>query len=123
MFSETFSRATKSPNFLLTFLISILMGSRLSGLGALGGTQQAHHDDADHRGDGEQERSGVGGALVEALVLGLDDEGGGLRLLDDVARDDLHGAVLPERAGEAEHNAVHDGPLDAGQGDPAEGLY
>ncbi len=40
----------------------------------------------------------------------------------DVAGDHLDGAELAQRAGEAEDDAVHDRPLDAGQGDPAEGL-
>ena len=40
----------------------------------------------------------------------------------DVAGDDLDRAELAERAGQAEHDAVHDRPLDAGQGDPPERL-
>ena len=40
----------------------------------------------------------------------------------DVARDDADRAVLTEGPGEAEHHAVDDRPLDAGQGDPPERL-
>ena len=84
--------------------------------------KEADDDDADHRGDGEQEGDGVGGGLVEALVLRLDDQGRGLGLAGDVAGDDLDRAELAERAREGQHDAVHDRPLDARQGDPAEGL-
>ena len=65
---------------------------------------------------------GVRRRLLEALVLLLDEEGRGLGLVDDVARDDLDGAELTEAAGQAEHHAVDDGPLDARQGDPPERL-
>ena len=41
---------------------------------------------------------------------------------EHVARDDLDRAELAQRAGQAEHDAVDDAPLDGGQRDPAEGL-
>ena len=56
---------------------------------------------------------GVRVLLLEVLVLLLDDQGGGLGLADDVARDDLDRAELAERPGQAEHDAVDDRPLDA----------
>ena len=42
--------------------------------------------------------------------------GGGLGLAGQVAGDDLDGAELAERAGEGEHDAVDDGPLDGRAG-------
>ena len=46
----------------------------------------------------------------------------GLGLAGEVAGDDLDRAELAEGAGQAQHDAVHDGPLDAGQRDPPERL-
>ena len=54
----------------------------------------------------EQQRGGVGTTLVEVEVLLLHGQGGGPGLAVDVAGDDLHGAELAERPGEAEHDAV-----------------
>ena len=56
------------------------------------------------------------------LVLLLDHQRCGLGLAGEVAGDDLDRAELAERAGQRQHDAVHDRPLDAGQRDPAEGL-
>src|SRR3954469_8903029 len=109
--------ATKSPKFLVTSLIWMLMGSLLSAGLLLGGAQESDHHDADDRGGGEEEGGGVGGALVEALVLRLDHEGRRLGLLHDVAGHDLDRAELAEAAREGQHDAVHDRPLDARQGD------
>src|SRR6478672_11721609 len=72
----TSSRATKSPNFLLTPLISILMTLR-SSLVVLR-TQQGDDDQAQHRHEDEHERHGVRRFLLEVLVFLLDEHGGHL---------------------------------------------
>ena len=83
-----------------------------------------HDDDARRTDDGARRNDGrVGRLLLEVLVLLLDHQRGGLGLAVDVARHDLHGAELAERAGQAEHHAVDDGPLDRRQGDPPERLH
>src|ERR1044072_5414208 len=76
----TSSRATKSPNFLVTPVTSILMVF----LGFLGvsvtllGAQECHDDDAGDAHEDEQEGRRIGGGLLEVLVLRLDNQRGGL---------------------------------------------
>src|SRR4051794_37993985 len=120
MLTDTSSRATKSPKRLVTPRTSMLMAvargrrrrrvGRCSGrCGAavldamlrawvsgspLGPAQDRHDHDAEDRGRGQQERYGVRRALLEVLVLLLDDQRGGLRPADDVAGDDLHRTEL-----------------------------
>ena len=77
---------------------------------------------ARHRDQGEQGGHGVGGPLLEVLVGVLDLLGGRHGLAGDVARDDLDRTELADGPGQGEHHAVDDGPLDAGERDPAEGL-
>src|SRR3954463_11862244 len=102
MLTDTSSRATKSPKRLVTPRTSMLMaglpagrcaalvGSGLDGSwvvwSLLGPPQERHDHDAEDRGGGQQERYGVGGGLLEVLVLLLDDQRGGLRLAHPFAR-------------------------------------
>ena len=72
--------------------------------------------------EGQQERGGVGASLVEVQVLLLDHERGGAGVAQDVARHDLHGAELAERARQAEDDAVDDAPLDGRERDAPERL-
>ena len=113
------SSATKSPNFLVT---PVTLISYMS-LSLLLRAEDRHDDQAGHGGEGEQGGECVRRLLLEVLVGLLDGEGGRLGLADDVAGDDLDRAELTERAGQAEHDAVDDGPLDAGQRDPPERLH
>src|SRR5690349_15127493 len=86
----TSSRATKSPNFLVTPVTSILMvssGFRVSV--ALLGTQEGDHDDAGDAHEDQQEGRRVCRRLLEVLVLRLDHQGCGLGAAGDVARHDL----------------------------------
>src|SRR3954468_22576213 len=84
--------------------------------------EERDQDDAEHRDRRQQERDGVCRALLEVLVLLLHDLCGGLCLTDDVAGHDLDRPELTEGSSEAQHDAVHDGPLDARQGDATERL-
>src|SRR5688572_12798473 len=78
MLRLTFSSATKSPNVLSMPRTSMLIvptasaGGPLAGscsLAALLGADDRDDDDAGHRDQGQQERGGVGAALVEVQVL------------------------------------------------------
>ena len=75
-----------------------------------------------HRDGDEDERDDVGRLLLEVLVLLLHQDGGRGGLAADVAGDDLDRPELSQRPRQAQHDAVHDRPLDAGQSDPPEGL-
>src|SRR6185503_20539631 len=58
---------------------------------------------------------------VERLKAVLDVKRQGLRLADQVARDDRDGAELAEAARSREDDAVRDAPADRRQRDPTEG--
>ncbi len=141
--TETSSSATKSPKVLRTSRISMLMrrppwgggaggpegageiavrGAAGPGAGGVVGAQERHGDDARHGHRREEERDGVGGALLEVLVPLLDEQRGRLRAALEVAGDDLDRAELAEGAREREHDAVDDGPPDRRQGDAPERL-
>ena len=123
MLTVTSSRATKSPKRLPTPETSMLMTFWSSGADrSPSWADDGHDDDAGHRDERQQEGGGVGAALVEVEVLLLDDEGGGAGLAEHVARHDLDRAELAERAGQAQHDAVDDAPLDGRQRDAPEGL-
>src|SRR3712207_1558780 len=83
----TSSSATKSPNRLVTPVMSMLMWfsllrSRISGF--LLRTQRRHDDQAGDAHEDEEECDRVGRVLREVLVLLLDHQGGGLGLAADV---------------------------------------
>src|SRR5688500_9357320 len=115
MLRVTSSSATKSPKFLLTLRISIPIGVLLR-------SEHGDDDERRHRDRGEQEAGRIRRPLLEVLVLLLDDEGRRLGLLGDVAGDDLDRAELTRRPGQAEHDAVHEGPADRRQRDAQERL-
>src|SRR3954452_23987944 len=120
----TSSSATKSPKRLPMPAISILIGWSSPGscakqmvlsagsLVVFLRPQERDEDDAENRHRGEHERHGVRRALIEVLVLLLHHLRGRLGLTDHVAGHDLHGSELTQRPGKAQHDAVHDGPLD-----------
>src|SRR5215212_2275062 len=126
MESVTSSRATKSPNRLVIPEMSMLMSrSLLLGLGRslrLFGAEDGHDDQARDADEREKEGSSVGGPLLKVLILRFHDQGCGLSATGDVSGQHLDGPELPEGPGEGQDHAVNDGPLDAGQGDPEEGL-
>src|SRR5947208_14766628 len=114
----TSSRATKSPKRLLTLRTVIA----ISWLAVLSGVEQVHQEqgrEGDHR---QLERRRVGRDVVEVLVLLRDPQRQRLGLADHVARDDGDRAVLADRAGGREDDAVDDAPADRREGDAAEGL-
>src|SRR5918998_526882 len=86
----TSSRATKSPNLLVTPVTSILMWksfSLVSGCGVSGvllGAEEGDDDQARDAHEDQQERRGVRRLLLEVLVLRLDDERGRLGAPGDV---------------------------------------
>src|SRR5512147_2655036 len=110
MDSETSSRATKLPKRFLTWLISMLIGRASGWVGSSRflrspGTAQGRDQQGGDGNEGEQERRGIGAALVEIQILVLDAECGGPGLAVDVAGDHLHRAELTQRTGQAQHDA------------------
>lgn len=97
-------------------------GAAGAGAGGVVGAQERHGDDARDGHRREEERDGVGGALLEVLVPLLDEQRGRLRAALEVAGDDLDRAELAEGAREGEHDPVDDGPPDRRQGDAPERL-
>src|SRR5687767_9619439 len=81
--TETSSRATKSPNFLVTLVTSMLMvcsfrsGAARRSVGLLG-TEEGDDDQTRDADRDEQERGGVRRLLLEVLVLRLHHQRGGL---------------------------------------------
>ena len=61
---------------------------------------------------GEHERGRVGGDLFVVLVAVLDEQREGLGLALEPSGDDRQGAVLTQRAGEREDDAVGERPAD-----------
>src|SRR6266545_1123342 len=123
----TWLTAATWPNFLLTFLSSMLMRSGRGVLGAfviafLFPFQEAFDPEGAQREQREQARHGEGGGAVVFVVELFHPQRHGIRQARDVAGDDRDRAEFAHRAGVAKDDAVEQAPFHRGQGHVPEGL-